>query len=229
MIKKGISILCIFIINLFTLLSKYSIIIKGSTIFLGTIIVILCLVKRKMVKLWIGIYATIMIILNIVCFSRLHYVYITASNDTYNKNTKWMTTQTDYTWNTGNCDVILSSIFRDRIIHIPHDEKYTEYICYYSKDVCLLDDQINYEIKFQHLQEKFISIGRMSPQISSWLWSDNKLDELSELRQNYETTPRIYVSSEYVADESDLVAVSDEGYNLYIWTYEEYEKMLDEV
>ncbi len=228
--KKYILIdtLCLFIINIFILLSKYSIEIKIYIILVGSIIFVLCLLKRQNIKLWIAVYVIFMTLLNIICFTRVHYIYMVTSNDTYNKNTKWMTTQTDYNWNTGNCDVILTSIFRNRSIYVMHDEKYKEYISYFAKEICYLRKKVDVSSKIQDFQEMFIPLGRMSPQITSWLWNDDMQDELSELRTNFDTTPRIYVSSESVANKQNLVVVSDEGYNLYIWPFEEFEEMMHE-
>lgn len=225
-LKYFTNILCLCIINIFILLSKYPVEIKAFAICLGSIIFILCLVKRQVIKLWIVIYSMLMTLLNIICFFEVHYIHIVTYNDTYNKNTKWMTTQTDYVWNTGNSEAILSSIFRNKDIYVMSEEKYEEYIRYFSKNLYFLENQIDYGFQFQYFQEKFIPLGRMSPQSTPWLWNDDMRDKLTELRGDFDTTPRIYVSSENVADKQKLVAVSDENYNLYIWSYEEFKELL---
>lgn len=226
--RASVHFICLCILNVFVFLSKYPIKIKGITIFTGSIIFILCYISRKMIKLWIGLYVMIMLILNSICFANIHYIYMATNNDTYNKNTKWMTTQTDYNWNTGNCDIILSSILRDKSVYIIQDEKYMEYIHYFSAKICLLNNQGKFEVDFPDLREKFIPLGRMTPHSAPWLWSADIQTELAELRANFDTTPRLYISSEHVAKkEKNLVAVSDKGYNLYIWPYDEFKEMMD--
>lgn len=52
----------------------------------------------------------------------------------------------------------------------------------------------------------------------------NFREHTSILRGDVNTTPRIFVSSTDVANKHNLVAITDEGYNLYIWSYGEFQK-----
>lgn len=154
-----------------------------------------------------------------------YWDYLSLYGWAYNKNTKWATTQNPYAWNTGNSDVILPTLLQDKNAYVVGDSIYDEYINYFAEDVKLLVDSEAFDCEV--LKTQFLQIGRMSIEETDFLFEPDEKKALDENKARNNVQATLYISSSDVAKAETIVVFSDDVYNMYILTWEEYELLVN--
>lgn len=170
-----------------------------------------------MVIMAIGLYY------NIVPYGQ--YRWNTSAS--FNKYTHGIATQTSYVRGTGDSDVILPILFRDKIVLIDDMSTYKQYVELFSEGIITdkLENAPKVLLQIESMKDSFIYVGRMSICSMDFLFSQEDYDKMRKLVVQVEN-PVLYVEKAENVTEDTLVILSDSKYNLYILSYSLYESLL---
>jgi len=153
-----------------------------------------------------------------------YWDYLYLYGVSYNRNTKWATTQNPYVWNTGNSDVLLPTLLQDKNAYIAEDSIYCSYVDYFCEEIEPLESTMVCD--YEMLKAEFLQIGRMSIQAMDFLFEPDEKKALDENKAKNSVQATLYISSIDVAKAEAIVVFSDDVYNMYIMTCEEYESLI---
>lgn len=218
------TISCIFAIGLVIILDCNALV--KILVIIGIIALYLCSILRGWNKeKWVLLLILCISLINVYCECRIYIPYRLNYSTSYNKQCGFSTTQVSYTYNSGNSDSLLCAILKDKDVFVYGQcEMYQRYIEQFSKEV--LD--YNFKIKVDWLidkQDSFLDMGRINPYNAVDCFDEDEIEILREIRND--NKPRLYVSSDSVVDENDIIIAVDYLHNIYVITEDMVKEMKD--
>lgn len=224
---KYISLLALIIL---ILISKYPVWVRAFEI---SIIILLSfnevfgykLVRNNTILMMV-IFSCIVIsfVLNLLLF----YPCVFHYNYTNIYPARWVDHQNLYKYDRAyDNHVILADMFCGKTVYVPSDMLVIPFVETFSKQsIVLCDDKKPNMHEFDYAS-RYIDMGYVSVSAMAYIFSqDDVIEQWSTVTENAEIKPKLYFGSKNVVDESELYFFSDENYNLFVITMEEYQELL---
>lgn len=159
------------------------------------------------------------IILNIIWEVYYYSSFYLNYGTSFNLSSLLATSQTTYTVDILESEVILPLIVREKRIYTTKTGDYVKYLGFFSKEVLELEkEEPVYD--FIQLRSEFMDFGAIAPDALDFYYEGKDKEFWDKM---FENRAHIYISSNEIVDAKDLVALNDKGLNLFVMSLEEYQ------